>query len=41
MSSTHKTIIIDNSNIQNVFGQFDRNIRKVEKAFDVTYVYIK
>jgi len=39
MSSTHKTIIIDNSNIQNVFGQFDRNIRKVEKAFDVTYVY--
>ncbi len=39
MSSIHKTIIIDNSNIQNVFGQFDRNIRKVEKAFNVTYVY--
>ena len=39
MSLTHKTILIDNSNIQNVFGQFDRNIRKVEKAFDVTYVY--
>ena len=39
MSSTHKTVIIDNSNIQNVFGQFDKNIRKVEKAFDVTYVY--
>ena len=39
MSNTHKTVIIDNSNIQNVFGQFDRNIRKIEKSFDVTYVY--
>jgi len=33
------SISIDERYIQDIFGQFDRNIRKIEKAFGVTYVY--
>ncbi|MBR6402583.1 MAG: PhoH family protein [Eubacterium sp.] len=39
MGLTQKTIIIDERNIQAIFGQFDINIRKIEKAFNISYVY--
>ena len=38
MSIKQKIIRIDERNIQLVFGQFDKNIRKIEKAFGITYV---
>ncbi|MBO4863006.1 MAG: PhoH family protein [Eubacterium sp.] len=39
MGITQKSIIIDERHIQNIFGQFDANIRKIEKAFGVAYFY--
>ncbi len=33
-----KAITIDERHIQLIFGQFDKNIRKIEKAFGITYV---
>ncbi|SNU05478.1 phosphate starvation-inducible protein PhoH [Lachnospiraceae bacterium] len=38
MSIKQSIIRIDERNIQFVFGQFDKNIRKIEKAFGITYV---
>ena len=39
MGIKQKSIIIDERHIQNIFGQFDSNIRKIEKAFGVSYFY--
>lgn len=39
MELEKKKIKIDQRNIQSIFGQFDKNIRKIEKAFGITYVY--
>ncbi|MCR5632037.1 MAG: PhoH family protein [Eubacterium sp.] len=39
MGLDRRTIKVDERSIQLLFGQFDKNIRKIEKAFDVTYVY--
>ena len=39
MGIIQKTIKIDERNIQAIFGQFDINIRKIEKAFNISYVY--
>ena len=39
MGITQKTIMIDERHIQAIFGQFDSNIRKIEKAFSISYVY--
>lgn len=39
MSVVQKTIEINEKKIQLIFGQFDRNIRKIEKAFNISYVY--
>ena len=38
MAVIKKQILIDERYIQNVFGQYDKNIRKIEKSFNVTYV---
>ena len=39
MGIEQKSIRIDEKQIQAVFGQFDKNIIKVEKAFGISYVY--
>ena len=39
MASAKEQIRIDEKNIQNIFGQFDANIRKIEKAFNISYFY--
>ena len=39
MSYKSSSIKIDDRAIQAVFGQFDKNIRKIEKSFGITYVY--
>ena len=39
MAVDKKTIQIDENHIQTIFGQYDKNIRKIEKTFDITYVY--
>ncbi len=39
MANSQTSIKIDNRYIQAVFGQFDSNIRKIEKAFNISYVY--
>lgn len=38
MSSYSQSINIPNEHIQNVFGQFDKNIKNIEKAYGVTIV---
>ncbi|MBE5953527.1 MAG: phosphate starvation-inducible protein PhoH [Lachnospiraceae bacterium] len=38
MSSFSENISIPNEHIQNIFGQFDRNIKNIEKAYHVTIV---
>lgn len=38
MSSYSENISIPNEHIQNIFGQFDRNIKNIEKAYHVTIV---
>ena len=38
MAVVKKPIKIEEQRIQAVFGQFDKNIRKIEKSFDVNYV---
>lgn len=38
MSSYSETISIPSDHIQNIFGQFDRNIKNIEKAYHVTIV---
>ena len=38
MAFKNTVIKMDDRAIQSVFGQFDKNIRKIEKAFGVTYV---
>ena len=38
MSSYTENISIPNEHIQNIFGQFDRNIKNLEKAYHVTVV---
>lgn len=38
MSSYSETISIPNDHIQNVFGQFDKNIKNIEKAYHVAIV---
>ena len=38
MAVVKKTIKIEEQRIQAVFGQFDKNIRKIEKSFNVNYV---
>lgn len=38
MSSYSETINIPNEHIQNVFGQFDKNIKNIEKAYHVAIV---
>ncbi len=38
MSSISENIKIPNQHIQNVFGQFDKNIKNIEKAYHVTAV---
>ena len=39
MAVEQRSIKIDVRYVQELFGQYDKNIRKIEKAFDVTYVY--
>ncbi len=39
MAIRQKVIRIDERHIQAIFGQFDKNIRKIEKAFGINYVY--
>ena len=39
MAIEQRSIIIDERHIQSIFGQFDMNIRKIEKAFGISYVY--
>ena len=38
MEQTEKIVDIKNENISNVFGQFDKNIKKLEKEYGVTIV---
>ncbi len=38
MSSFSESISVPNEHIQNIFGQFDRNIKNLEKAYHVTIV---
>ena len=38
MAVVKKPIKIEEQRIQAVFGQFDKNIRKIEKSFNVNYV---
>lgn len=38
MSSYSESITISNEHIQNVFGQFDKNIKNIEKAYHVAVV---
>ncbi len=38
MSSYSEQITIPNEHIQNIFGQYDRNIKNIEKAYHVTIV---
>lgn len=38
MSSYSESVSIPNEHIQNIFGQFDRNIKNIEKAYHVTIV---
>lgn len=38
MSSYSESITISNEHIQNVFGQFDKNIKNIEKAYHVAIV---
>jgi phosphate starvation-inducible PhoH-like protein len=39
MAIEQRSITIDERHIQSIFGQFDINIRKIEKAFNISYVY--
>ena len=39
MELEKQVIKIDEKRIQTLFGQYDKNIRKIEKAFNITYVY--
>lgn len=39
MAVERREVTIDDRLIQVVFGQFDKNIRKIEKAFSISYVY--
>ncbi len=39
MATSQKSLTIDNRLIQIIFGQFDKNIRKIEKAFGISYFY--
>ena len=38
MSSYSESINIPNDHIQNVFGQFDKNIKNIEKSYHVAVV---
>lgn len=38
MSSYSESVSVPNEHIQNIFGQFDRNIKNIEKAYHVTIV---
>ena len=39
MAVEQRTIKIDVRYIQDLFGQYDKNIRKIEKTFEISYVY--
>ena len=39
MAIIQKIVDIDYSSIQKVFGQLDKNIQKIEKTFNISYVY--
>ena len=39
MASEQRVIKIEERFLQMIFGQFDKNIRKIEKSFGVSYVY--
>ena len=39
MESISKSITVATDHVQNVFGQFDANAKKIEKAFSVTMIF--
>ena len=39
MGLVKKTVKVDEKSVQLLFGQFDKNIRKVEKTFGISYIY--
>lgn len=39
MSQIQKNILVENQYIQELFGQYDKNMQKIERAFSVSYIY--
>ena len=39
MGLVKKSVKVDERSVQLLFGQFDKNIRKVEKTFGISYIY--
>ncbi len=39
MALNKRIIKIDERSIQLIFGEYDKNIRKIEKAFNISYIY--
>ena len=39
MGLVKKTVKVDEKSVQLLFGQFDKNIRKIEKTFGISYIY--
>ena len=39
MGLVKKSVKVDERSVQLLFGQFDKNIRKIEKAFGISYIY--
>ena len=39
MGLVKKSVKVDERSVQLLFGQFDKNIRKIEKSFGISYIY--
>ena len=39
MGLVKKSVKVDERSVQLLFGQFDKNIRKIEKTFGISYIY--
>ncbi len=39
MGLVKKSVKVDEKSVQLLFGQFDKNIRKIEKTFGISYIY--
>lgn len=39
MAEIQKNILVENQYIQELFGQYDKNMQKIERAFSVSYIY--